>query len=202
MRSIVLLFWTVATHTSIVMMPTHMYISVYYINYTSDTVIKHSKPLLWLGIWCNDPWSISHYSWDEEKFTVNETAFPIICFITPSHFTSVRTIHPHLSKPFSLRTPTSLRTSPYICPSHSSKTINCISLWARGVCHHFTYPYTNLGAFTSNSQNLKKYVCPVNVQSLIYREQSRHGRVCLHKWFGWKSTTCDTGDMTVSWGHT
>ena len=132
MRSNILLFWTAATHTSIVMMPTHMHVSVYYINYTSDTVIKHSKPLWWFGIWCNDPCSISHYSWDEESFTVNETAFPIIWFITPSHFTSVRTIYPHLSEPSSLRTLKSRRTTPYTCPNHSSKIIYCISPCAKG----------------------------------------------------------------------
>ena len=29
-------------------------------------------------------------------------------------------------------------------------------------------------------------------QSFTYRERSRDYRVCLHKWFGWKSTTCVT----------
>ena len=28
--------------------------------------------------------------------------------------------------------------------------------------------------------------------SFTYRERSRDYRVCLHKWFGWKSTTCVT----------
>ena len=44
MRSNVLLFWTTATHICIVMMSTHMQISVYFIDYTS-TIVKQCYDL-------------------------------------------------------------------------------------------------------------------------------------------------------------
>ena len=193
MRSNVLVFWTTATHICIVIMSTHMQINVYFIDYTSHTVINHCKTLLSFGIWCSDPCLISHYAHDEESFTVHEAACQITWFFTQNHFTSVRTIYPSSLQTIFSPNPniSPLRTTSYFCPNHSSKTINCKLLWARVVCHCCTYPYMNLGAFTCKSQDLKKYFSLVNVQSLIYREQSRDRRVCLHKWFRWKSTTCD-----------
>ena len=62
--------------------------------------------------------------------------------------------------------PNQMGKSLYISPNHDSQYIACRLLWIAGsncnVC-----PYMDLGAFTFNSQDLNKYVCLVNVQSLF-----------------------------------
>ena len=94
-----------------------------------------------------------------------------------------------------------MRKSLSISPNYHSQYIACRLLWITGnITCNYVHPYMDLGAFTCNSQDLKKYVCLVNVQSLIYREQSRDCLVCLHKWFGWKSTTCGKGLYTPDAG--
>ena len=87
--------------------------------------------------------------------------------------------------------PNQMRKSLSISPNHHSQYIACRLLWITGSICNYVHSYMDLGAFTSNSQDLKKYVCLVNVQSLIYWVQSRDCLVYLHIWFGWKSTTCE-----------
>ena len=73
----------------------------------------------------------------------------------------------HLSEPLGAISSNQMRKSLYISPNHNSQWIACRLLWITGSNCNCVCPYINLGAFTSNSQDLKKYVCLVNVLSLF-----------------------------------
>ena len=99
-----------------------------------------------------------------------KTYFLEIPFTNPVVMCQEKTVKSNLNasvQTIGIISPNQMRKSLYISPNHDSQCVACRLLWITGSNWNYVCPYINLGAFTSNSQDLKKYVCLVHVLSLF-----------------------------------